>query len=294
MLKRLKYYSYIMNRLNTQTRTRVISCLVEGCSIRSTVRITGVSKKTVTRLLVEAGTVAAEYQDRVLRNLRTRRVQVDELWGFNYCKAKNVTPEIASKVPGAGDIWLWVAIDADTKLVASWLLGSRDAYCAELFVRDLASRLSNRVQLTSDGYRPYLEAVEGAFGGEIDYAMLVKLYGVEQDNEKRYSPATCIGTAPKAVTGRPDPVHVSTSFIERHNWTVRTNMRRYTRLSNGFSRKIENHEAAVALNYFAYNFIKIHRTLRVTPAMAAGVTTRLWEVSDLVGLLEESESKKAA
>jgi hypothetical protein len=166
-----------------------------------------------------------------------------------------------------------------------------------MFVRDLASRLSHRVQLTSDGYRPYLEAVEGAFGGDIDYAMLVKLYGKDSagsDNERRYSPAKCIGTMPQTVMGRPDPSHVSTSFVERHNWTVRTNMRRYTRLSNGFSRKIENHEAAVALNYFVYNFIKIHRTLRVTPAMAAGVTTRLWDVADLVDLLIESESKQAA
>ncbi len=282
-----------MNRLTPDTRARVISCLVEGCSIRSTVRITGVSKKAVSRLLVEVGTVAAEYQDRVLRNLSCRRVQVDELWGFNYCKQKNVTEKIASKVPGAGDVWLWVAIDADTKLVASWLLGSRDAGCAEAFVRDLASRLSHRVQLTSDGYRPYLEAVESAFGADIDYAMLVKLYGNEQENGRRYSPATCIGTIPQHVMGRPDPAHVSTSFVERHNWTVRTNMRRYTRLSNGFSRKIENHEAAVALNYFVYNFVKIHRTLRVTPAMAAGVTTRLWEVSDLVALLVESEKKAA-
>lgn len=221
-------------------------------------------------------------------------MQVDELWGFNYCKQKNVTEKIASKVPGAGDVWLWVAIDADTKLVASWLLGSRDAGCAEEFVRDLASRLSNRVQLTSDGYRPYLEAVEGAFGADIDYAMLVKLYGQDGDNERRYSPAKCIGTVPHPVMGRPDPAHVSTSFVERQNWTVRTNMRRYTRLSSGFSRKIENHEAAVALNYFVYNFIKIHRTLRTTPAMAAGVTSTLWEVSDLVALLVESESQKAA
>jgi IS1 family transposase len=208
-----------------------------------------------------------------------------------------VTEKIASKVAGAGDVWLWVAIDAETKLVASWLLGSRDAACAETFVRDLASRLSNRVQLTSDDYRPYLEAVEDAFGAEIDFAMLVKLYGKDSagtDNERRYSPAKCIGTLPKVVIGRPEPEHVSTSYVERHNWTVRTNMRRYTRLSNGFSRKIENHAAAVALNYFVDNFVKIHRTLRVTPAMAAGVVDRLFDVSDLVNLLVESESKKAA
>jgi len=285
-----------MNRLSPVTRARVISCLVEGCSIRSTVRITGVSKKAVTRLLVEAGTVAAEYQDRALRNLSSRRIQVDELWGFNYCKQKNVTEEIAAKVPGAGDVWLWVGIDADTKLVASWLLGDRSAACAESFVRDLASRLRHRVQLTSDGYRPYLDAVENAFGADIDYAMLVKLYGKDSagsDNERRYSPAQCIGTETKVIVGRPEPEHVSTSYVERHNWTVRTNMRRYTRLSNGFSRKLENHEAAVALNYFVYNFVKIHRTLRVTPAMAAGVTDRLWDVSDLVALLVESEKKAA-
>ena len=283
-----------MNRLDAKTRAAVLNCLIEGCSIRSTVRMTGVSKKAVSRLLVEAGTVAAEYQDRVMRNLTCRRVQVDELWGFNYCKAKNVTAEILEKVPGAGDMWLWVAIDADTKIVPCVMLGSRNASDAHAFISDLASRLRNRVQLTSDGHRPYLEAVEAAFGAEVDYAMLVKLYGQDGDNERRYSPAQCIGTIPSVITGRPDPAHISTSFVERQNWTVRTTMRRYTRLSNGFSRKIENHMAAVALNYFAYNFIKIHRTLRVTPAMAAGVTTRLFDVSDLVGLLVESEANKAA
>jgi len=283
-----------MNRLDRETRTRVISALIEGCSIRSTVRMTGVSKKAVSRLLVEAGQVAAEYQDHVMRNLNCRRIQVDELWGFNYCKAKNVTPKIAAKVPGAGDVWLWVAIDADTKLVPCVLLGGRSASDAHEFVSDLASRLRGRVQMTSDGHRPYLEAVEGAFGADIDYAMLVKLYGQDPENERRYSPAKCIGAIPTVVTGRPDPEHISTSYVERQNWTVRTTMRRYTRLSNGFSRKIENHMAAVALNYFAYNFIKIHSSLRMTPAMAAGVTNRLFDVSDLVNLLIESESKKAA
>lgn len=194
----------------------------------------------------------------------------------------------------AATLWLWVAIDADTKLVPCVMLGSRNADDAHAFVSDLASRLRNRVQMTSDGHRPYLDAVESAFGADIDYAMLVKLYGQDGDHERRYSPAQCIGAIPNAVTGRPDPAHISTSFVERQNWTVRTTMRRYTRLSNGFSRKIENHMAAVALNYFAYNFIKIHRTLRTTPAMAAGVTARLWDVSDLVALLVESEAKKAA
>jgi len=206
---------------------------------------------------------------------------MDELWGFNYCKQRNVTPTIAAKVPGAGDVWLWTAIDAETKLVPCVLLGSRSAACGERFIADLASRLRHRVQLTSDGHRAYLQAVESAFGSEIDYAMLVKLYGGEPEGQKGDSPAKCIGCIPQAVTGRPDAEHISTSFVERQNWTVRMTMRR-TRLSNGFSRKIENHMAAVALNYFAYNFIKIHRTLRVTPAMAAGVTDRLWEVSEPV------------
>ena len=193
----------------------------------------------------------------------------------------------------AGDVWLWVALDADTKLVPAWWVGDRDLATAYDFMHDLADRLSNRVQLTSDGHRPYLEAVESAFNLNIDYAMLVKIYGSDQ-TEKRYSPAKCLGCDVKTVTGQPDPKHINTSFIERQNWSVRTAMRRYTRLSNGFSRKIENHCAAVALNYFAYNFIKIHRTLRVTPAMAAGVTDRLWEVSDLVELLEANEAERAA
>jgi IS1 family transposase len=283
-----------MNRLDAKTRTAILNCLIEGCSIRSTVRLTGASKKAVSKLLVDAGQVAADYQNRVFRNLTSRRIQVDELWGFNYCKQKNVTLKIADKVPGAGDIWLWVAIDADSKLVPCVMLGGRNAADAEEFIADLASRLSHRVQLTSDGHRPYLDAVETAFGADIDYAMLVKLYGQDPENERRYSPAKCMGTIPTRITGRPDPAHISTSYVERQNWSVRTSMRRYTRLSNGFSRKIENHMAAVAINYFAYNFIKIHSTLRVSPAMAAGVTGHLFDVSDLVALLIEAESKKAA
>ena len=293
MLKRLWHNRVIVNRLNAKTRAQVISCLLEGCSIRSTVRMTGVAKKTVSRLLVEAGSVASEYQDRVMRNLPCRRIQVDEVWGFNYCKQRNVTQEIQAKVPGAGDIWLWVAIDADTKLVPCVMLGSRSAAAAHEFVTDLASRLRYRVQMTTDGYRPYLEAVEAAFGQDIDYAMLVKLYGADPESERRYSPAQCSGSIPRVIQGRPEPAHISTSYVERQNWTLRTTMRRYTRLSNGFSRKLENHMAAVALNYFAYNFIKIHRTLRVSPAMAAGVTDRLFEVSDLVKLLVESEKTAA-
>jgi IS1 family transposase len=285
---------YIMNRLSPSTRSQVISCLIEGCSIRATVRVTGVAKKTVMRLLVEVGEVCAAYQDAAFRNLRSRRVQVDELWGFNYCKRKNITPEIAAKVPGAGDVWLWVALDADSKLVLSYRLGDRGAGTARDFMQDVASRLRHRIQLTSDGHRVYLDAVEGAFGADVDYAMLQKIYGEDPQPERRYSPAKILSMQLEVIKGDPDPKHISTSYVERQNWTVRTNMRRYTRLSNGFSRKIENHAAAVALNYFAYNFIRIHRTLRVSPAMAAGVTNRLWDVADLVVLLEATECKKAA
>lgn len=297
MLKRLWHNRFTMNRLDARTRASVLTCLIEGCSIRATVRMTGVAKKTVSRLLLEAGTVAADYQHRVMQNLPCRRIQVDEVWGFNYCKDKNVTPKIASKVAAAGSIWLWVAIDADTKLVPCFMLGSRSAGDAHAFISDLAPRLRHRVQMTTDGHRPYLQAIESVFGADVDYAMLVKIYGNDGDSaspERRYSPGQCKGTIPTVITGRPDPSHISTSFVERQNWTLRTNMRRYTRLSNGFSRKIENHAAAVALNYFAYNFIKIHSSLRVTPAMAAGITTRLFDVADLVKLLIEAESEKVA
>jgi IS1 family transposase len=283
-----------MNKLTHEKRVQLVNCLIEGCSIRATVRMTGVAKKTVMRFVAEIGEVCAEYQDRVLRNLSCRRVQLDELWGFNYCKDKNVTPEIAAKVPAAGDVWLWVAIDAETKLVPCWRLGDRNAGTAYDFVRDLASRLGNRIQLTSDGHRAYLEAVESAIGSEVDYAMLVKLYGNDRESETRYSPAECIGCRAIPISGNPKAVHISTSFVERQNWSVRTAMRRYTRLSNGFSRKIENHTAAIALNYFAYNFIKIHRSLRATPAMAAGVTDRLWDAGDLVSLLESEERAERA
>jgi IS1 family transposase len=212
------------------------------------------------------------------------------MWAFIGAKQKNVTPEIIAKNPDAGDIWLWIAIDADTKIVPCWMLGGRDASVAAQFLYDLRKRLANRVQLTSDGHKAYLEGMDYAFSGmNVDYAMLVKLYGEPSETEKRYSPAQCIGCKRKAIIGNPDPDHISTSFAERQNLSVRMGIRRYTRLTNAFSRKLENHAAAVALYYFAYNFVKIHRTLRVTPAMAAGVTDRLWEVSDLVALLEVDE-----
>jgi IS1 family transposase len=265
-----------MNKLSTFKRTQVISALIEGNSILATVRMTGVSKKTVMRLLIEVGEVCADYQDQVFRNLRSKRLQLDEMWSWIYCKDKNRTEEIARKNPDAGDVWLWVAVDADSKLVPSWRLGQRDVATAIDFVQDIERRIKGRVQITTDALRIYLLVVEDVFGGKADYAQLHKVYRAPRDGAARYSPAKCIGCDMKEVSGRPDPKHVSTSFVERQNWTVRTNMRRYTRLSNGFSRKLENHAAATALNYFAYNFIKIHRTLRTSPAMAAGVTDRLW------------------
>src|ERR1700722_11358033 len=281
-----------MNRLTSESRASAINCLIEGCSIRATVRMTGISKKTVLRLLVEVGEVCAEYQDLAFRNLRSKRLQLDEMWSWIYCKDKNRTEEIARKCPDAGDVWLWV-VDADTKLVPSWRLGQRDLATAKDFVNDLSRRVKGRVQITTDALRTYLNVIEGAFGSEVDYAQLHKVYRAPMDNETRYSPAKCIGCDMKAVSGNPDYKHVSTSFVERQNWTVRGTMRRYTRLSNGFSRKMENHAAATALNYFAYNFIKIHRTIRMSPAMAAGVETRLWSVEDLVALWESYEQRRA-
>jgi IS1 family transposase len=254
--------------------------------------MTGVAMKTVMRVVVEIGKVCADYQDKVFRNLNCRHLQLDEMWAWIYCKEKNRTEEIAKAHPDAGDIWLWVAIDADTKLVPAWFLGQRDFRTAKFFVGDLASRLRNRVQITTDGHRPYIEAIEDAFGQDVDYSILQKIYGHPMENETRYSPAQCIGVEMREVSGNCDPAHVNTSFVERQNWTVRGRMRRYTRLSNGFSRKATNHAAAVALNYFAYNFIQIHKTLRTSPAMAAGVTNRLWSVSDLVALWESYEREK--
>jgi IS1 family transposase len=282
-----------MNRLDAITRAQVIGCLIEGCSIRATVRMTGVAKKTVLRLLIEVGEICAHYQDSVFKNLNSRRLQLDEMWSWIYCKDKNRTEEISRKCPDAGDVWLWVCVDADSKLVPSWRLGQRDLATAKDFVEDIAKRVKGRVQITTDQLRTYLNVIEDAFGGQGDFAQLHKIYRASGDPDTLYSPAKCIGCEMKEVSGRPDPKHVSTSFVERQNWSVRTSMRRYTRLSNGFSRKLENHAAATALNYFAYNFIKIHRTLRTSPAMSAGVTDRLWSVEDLVALWEAYEQRRA-
>jgi IS1 family transposase len=242
------------------------------------------------RLLREVRQVCADYQDRILRNLKSRRIQPDGPWGFLYCKDKNVPPEIASKCACAGGVWLWSAIDGDSKLILTWTPGDRDARTAKHFVDDVAERLSSRVQPTTDGHRVYLNAVEDAFGCEVDYAMLVKVFESAQE-ETRYCSAKYASCESRFVSGNPDPKHISTSFVKRHNWTVRTAMRRYVRLSNGFSRKVENHAAAVALNYFAYNFNQIHRTLRTSRAMAAGVTDHLRSVADLVALWENVERR---
>jgi IS1 family transposase len=285
----LERYSilYTMNKLDTAKRVAIISALVEGCSLRSTQRMTGVSINTVTKLLVDAGDACARYQHETLRNLTCRKIQCDEIWNFCCMKQKNVPPD-KQGILGYGDVWTWVAIDADTKVVPSFLVGSRDTMHASHFIADLASRLTHRVQLTTDGHKPYLEAVEGAFGGEIDYAMLVKLYGNETGNtaEARYSPGECTGTRKEIISGSPDPKKISTSFSERQNLTMRMRMRRFTRLTNAFSKKLANLEAAVAIHFLHYNFVRRHQTLRVTPAMAAGVTRKLMSLEDIVALID--------
>lgn len=263
--------------------------LCEGNSIRSVTRLTGCSKNTVTKLLIDAGKACSAYHDANVRNVNSKRVQVDEIWSFTYAKQKNVADAKAAP-EGAGDTWTWTAIDADSKLIVSYFVGGRDGECAAWFMDDLRTRLANRVQLTSDGHRAYLEAVEGAFGGDVDYAQLVKIYGASPDGGKgRYSPADCTGIRKNRIEGNPDINHVSTSYVERSNLTMRMHMRRFTRLTNGFSKKVENHAYAVALHMMYYNFVRIHKTLKVSPAMAAGVTDRLWEIGDIAALVEASE-----
>ena len=279
-----------MNRLDSKTRGMVIAALCEGNSLRSTSRLTGAAINTVVKLAVDAGAACSDYQDRVMRNLNCQRVQIDECWAFCYAKAKNVTPEIAAKHPGAGDAWTWAAIDADSKLIPCWIIGPRDGATARMFVSDLANRLSDRIQLTSDALPAYLQAVERAFRGDVDYAMLHKAYANPVEGQKRYRPADCIGCEKKAIAGYPDPKHVSTSYIERANLSLRMGMRRFTRLTNGFSKKIENHAASVALFMMYYNFARVHKTLHCSPAMAASVDNRLWEIKDIVEMIEAYES----
>lgn len=285
-----------MNYLDKAKRTMVVKCLTEGMSIRATSRLTGVSITTVLKLLADLGKVCADYQDEVLRNLPCRRVEVDEIWAFVGAKEKNATAD--QKAEGWGDIWTWTAFCPDTKLIASWYVGDRSATSAHYFISDMATRLSHRIQLTSDGHKPYLQAVEDAFGGEIDYAMLIKQYGNEGGREApaniKYSPADCTGIKVERISGRPDRKHISTSGVERQNLTIRMSNRRFTRLTNGFSKKAENHAHALAIYFMNYNFCRVHQSLRMSPAMAAGVSKVLWEVEDVVALLDKVEQEREA
>jgi len=276
-----------MNKLSTNERAKILGCLVEGNSIRATCRMTGAAKGTVLKLLADTGKACSEYQDKTLRNLPCKRIQCDEIWSFCYAKAKNVPKEKKGQF-GYGDVFTWTALDADSKLIVSYFVGGRDLVHAEHFIKDLRQRLANRVQLTTDGHRAYLSAVEKEFGGDIDYAMLVKLYGTPQgnDEQRRYSPGECCGAIKGAVCGKPDIEHVSTSFVERQNLTMRMSMRRFTRLTNAFSKKVENLEHAVALHFMYYNFGRVHQKLRVTPAMEAGITDHVWSLEEIAKLAD--------
>jgi IS1 family transposase len=280
-----------MRRLNSEARARILHLLCEGNSIRAVTRLTGASKTTVTKLVVDAGRAAAWYQDRVFQNLECRRLQLDEIWGYVGAKAAHAKPD--KKARGEqGDIWVWVATDADTKLVPSWMVGNRGTRTGLAFTDDLASRLTHRVQITSDGHKAYLDAVDMSFGGEVDYAMLVKIFGDDSSKgpERKYSPPECIGARKERISGNPDMARVSTSYAERNNLNIRMHSRRMTRLTNAFSKKVENHAHAMALHFLYYNFVRVHQTLRMSPAMAAGVTKRLWEMSDVVTMLEAWEA----
>ena len=273
-----------MNRLDSETQARVVKCLVEGCSIRATVRMTGVAKNTIAKLLCDLGCACAAYHGQHVRNLKVRRLQCDEIWCFVGAKKKNVRAD--KKQEGWGDVWTWVGIDADTKLVASYLVGGRDGGWAQDFMDDCADRIENRVQITTDGHRVYLDAVENAFGQTLTMQCSRKSTVPQVTTEtRRYSPARCIGCDMKVVSGNPDPKHVSTSFVERQNLTMRMQMRRFTRLTNGFSKKVDNHRHMVALHYMHYNFCRVHQTLRVTPAMQAGLSDHIWSVEELVALM---------
>ena len=282
-----------MNKLPATKRAKILSLLCEGSSMRASSRIEDVSINTVSKLLVDAGRVCAKFHDENVRGVKARRVQMDEIWSFTYAKQKNVAT--AKSAPeGAGDTWTWTALDADSKLIVSWLVGPRDAGSAFTFVSDLADRLADRTQLTSDGLSLYVSAVEDAFGADVDFSQLVKLYGSPAESEaRRYSPATCLGCVPKPVTGDPDPKHISTSYVERSNLTMRMSMRRYTRLTNAFSKKIQNHVLMVALYTVWYNWARIHKTLKTSPAQAAGLTERLWDMADVVKLTEDAEAQAA-
>lgn len=275
-----------MNKLPLAKRVQILSMLCEGSSMRSISRVVDVSINTVSKLLEDVGKACAAYHEANVRGVSAKRVQCDEIWSFCYAKAKNVATAKAAPEE-AGDVWTWTALDADSKLIVSYLVGGRDAEYANAFISDLKDRLTNRVQLTTDGHKAYLDAVEEAFGADVDYAMLVKLYGASPDASKgRYSPAECTGIRKTRIEGQPDKAHVSTSYVERQNLTMRMSMRRFTRLTNAFSKKFENHHHALALYFMFYNFVRIHKTLRVTPAMAAGVTDRLWSMEDMATLVD--------
>ena len=278
-----------MNKLPASERIQILSMLVEGSSMRSISRVVGVSINTVTKLLIDAGTACLAYHDKAVRNVKASKVQSDEIWSFNYAKQKNVASAIAAP-ERAGDVWTWTAIDSDSRMILSWLVGDRDAGCAVEFLEDLRSRLANRVQLTTDGHSAYLDAVEAVFSDEIDYAMLVKIFGNPPEGDQRYSPGECKGTRARVISGSPDIRHISTSYAERMNLSIRMGMRRFTRLTSGFSKRIGNHCHALALYFVFYNFVKAHKTLGgISPAMAAGVTDRLWEMSDILALVEAGE-----
>lgn len=282
-----------MNKLSPTERAQVLKLLCEGMSIRAICRCLNVGKNTVARLLVTAGQACMAYQDRMLVNLNCKRVEVDELWSFTFCKQGNLAKSKAAP-NGSGDTWTWVALDAESKLVAAWYIGDRDSEAAMFFIDNLAKRLANRVQLTSDGHKPYLEAVEGVFGGDVDYAQLVKIYGpAPKGEQRRYSPPECIGAKKHQVSGRPDPKLVSTSYVERNNGIIRQHCKRYARLTLAFSKKLENHVYAFALHTMYHNFVKISGAHRMTPAQAAGVDSRLWEMSDMVAMIEKWEAEQA-
>lgn len=275
-----------MNKLPLHKRTQILSMLVEGSSLRSISRVAGVSINTVTKLLVEAGEACAAYHDETVREVTASRIQCDEIWSFCYAKAKNVAKAKAAPVD-AGDVWTWTALDADSKMIVSYLIGGRDSGYAIEFMDDVRARLANRVQLTTDGHRAYLEAVEGAFGGDVDYAQLIKIYGAAPESAKgRYSPAECTGIKKNVIEGDPDTSKISTSYVERQNLTMRMSMRRFTRLTNGFSKKIDNHIHSLSLYFVHYNFCRIHKSLKMTPAMAAGVSDTLRDMEWIVGLID--------
>src|SRR5438477_2541442 len=275
-----------MNKLNTEERARILAALVEGNSMRAIARMTDFSRNTIDKFLCDLGRACSEYQDKAFRYLHCRRLQCDEIWAFVGAKERNTSAE--TKAQGWGDVWTWVAIDAETKLVPCWFIGGRHAHAAYHFMHDLKERLAHRVQLTTDGHYAYLTAVEDAFGGDIDFAQLAKIYGKPPTGpETRYSPAICMGTKRAVITGEPAHEHISTSFVERQNLTMRMSMRRFTRLTNGHSKKLENHGHAIAIHYMYYNFARIHQSLRVTPAMEAGISDHVWSIEEIIALLRE-------